>query len=385
MKNTFIVFTLLFSLEASGQTTLYGLAKVQGSNKILYMSSINPANGYVNVFSGPLMTNHLSVFEGNAFDFTRGYYYYLIGTYITRVDVHSGSSQLFPVNLSGSYPDAPLYTCRDSSIYMFSRNGSSIAFGKYSVDSGQFISPAINFSTFPQDDYTYDKVNHKYIFPSGNLIYMIDLNTMNVDTFNLPIPSHNYFHYPQYDCYDSLIYGSYVLQGSLATYLATYNLATGAFNILSQTPFTYGSMGGSNSALDIKNGLYYFNTGTSILSVRLADGSLAANNSYNYSISGPSNIYYIEINQECDCERQLNLSSEENNLPHFFLNSFNDEFRVEGISASAHLKLYDISSRLILEKNFQSDIILNISDLPAGVYIYSLDIFNQHMTGKFKK
>ncbi len=387
MKNAFFVFTLLFSIEVSGQATLYGLAKVPGSNKILYISSINPANGFVNVFSGPLASNHLSVGEGNAFDFTRGYYYYLIGTYITKVNVHTGSSQMFPVNLSGAYPDAPQYSCRDSSIYLFSRSSSSgIAFGKYNVDSGQFVSPTINFSTFPMEDYTYDKINHKYIFVSGNLIYIIDLYSMNVDTLTLPIPSGTHFRFPQYNCNDSLIYGNYVIPSSLATYLATYNLSTGAFNILSPTPFTYGSMGGSSSALDIENGLYYFNMGTSIISVQLADGTLAANNTYNFSISGPSYVYYIQINHTCYCEKPLNSSIEENNLPHLFLmNPFNDELKIEGISANSHLKLYDISSRLVLERNLQSDIILNISELPPGVYLYSLDTFNRHITGKFSK
>ena len=384
---SFLLFFISNSLLA--QTELYGISKTPGSNKIIYLSTINPATGFVNVFTGPLASNHLSVGDGSAFNFTDGLYYYIApGSLLTESSVINGSSNNIAMNLSGCYLRSLQYACRDSSMYGFMHcpGSQSIGFGEVNLGSGSFGNSLIGISTFPGDDYTYDKINHRYIFTSNNLLYTINLNTMAVDSLILPIPSGSRFLFPQYNCHDSLIYGCYRNSGSIDNFLASYNLITGVFTVISTSPFVNGGVLGGGTALDISRGLYYYNLGSSMVSVNISDGTIAANKWYTFSISGPQNVFQIQIDQECYCEKlstsgiakgyELNLA---------VTNPIGDEIRISGIPDKAKLRLFDLTSRLLIERDFQFNLALEVPELSAGVYLYSIDIDGQLILGKLIK
>lgn len=389
MKKLLFTLSMLFAITISAQPPLiYGVSKVPGTTKIIYMSTIDPSTGFVNIISGPLASNHIGLGSGSIYDFTRGYYSYLCpGPGLTETNVLTGTSQIININPASCYLASPQFTCRDSSIYGIKScpnlPGAATGFGKFDVATGTFISLPLSVTTWGGEDYTYDKINHRYIFTSGTNLFSIDLNTMNIDTFYLPITSGNYFRHLQYNCNDSLVYGAYSIQGTSSPiiYLATFNLNTNSFNVISTSPFCNGGIMGGGGSLDIKNNLYYYNVGTSIISVNINNGSVVNTQPYTFSIPGPTYVFYIQIHQTCDCEKPNSTDVIENTFPNLqILNPVSDEIKIFSDSdINGTFTLYDLALRLVIQCRYQKDQAINISNISNGSYIYTLEL-NNHLS-----
>jgi hypothetical protein len=381
-----LFFILVYSLYGQSQPVLYGVAKKPGTVKQIYMATVDPVSGYVNILSGPLATQHIGLGAGNTFDFERGLYYYKSpGHQLTEVNVYTGhTSRVITANLSGCDVASPQFACHDSSIYgfKFCSGSSTFGFGIFDLNSGTFLNSLTNFSTFPGEDYTYDKLNNHYLMINGNVLYSIDLNSFAADTFSIPLSPGERFFYPEYNCNDSCIYGIHSIPGN-DLFLAKYNLNTNTFTTLSQTAFANGGILGGGRALDVTNGMYYYNVGQSIVSVRLSDGALIRSQPYIFSIPDPQTIYYIQISQTCYCERPLETGIENENPGARILRSGTGELQLYfENNKRMTFSLYDISSRLVHTEIFENSLTLNTSELSKGLYLYSIGDDHSISNGK---
>jgi hypothetical protein len=352
------------------------------------MATVDPISGYVNILGQPTVSNHLGLGTGTAYDFdTKHYYFMSPNNILTDADIVNDTSWGIPFNPGTNCTiSSPQYVCTDSSLYGF--EFCTQKFGKFDLNTGTLTSPNISFAPYiPGESYAFDKRGNRYMWITMNTLYIIDLNTFTYTTQALPIPANDRFLYFEYNCYDSCLYGAHSVQNSISYLFAKYNLATNTFTDLNSTAFVAGGILGGGRALDIVHGRYYYNVGTYLVSVNINDGSHVVSPHYTFSIPGPEDVYYIKIDQTCECERpnytginEYQKSACTISFPSFDQLEINTTF-----SSQATIRIFDLTSALITERTFTNYLLMNTEELPQGIYMYSIVSDNFVSSGKFLK
>jgi hypothetical protein len=383
----------LFSIEAYSQNTIYGLTKRPGMNKQLYMSTIEPFTGVVTLLSGPLPVQHLGVGGGmNALDYARGLYYFgSPGSHLNAVDIYSGnlftSTQLTLHNCNLS---SLQFNCIDSSVYAIKscNNYNSYAFGKFDVNAGTFYNTPTLIPTYAGENRTFDKANNRYIYCGfGHTLHIINIATGVMDSVVMPIAANKTFNFIEYNCYDSCLYGLQRNNGTFTGYLfSKFDLRNNSYTVLSSN-IIWGGQLGAGRLLDIENGIYYVNAGNQMLPIRISDGVVLPSLPYTYSLPGTFSVFYIQQTSDCDCKKSSSVSTYDiEDISFQFTNPVFNELNINSnTNQTATIKLFDLTSRMILQQEFVNSVSININHLPKGIYILSIDSKKYHSLNKILK
>ena len=283
------------------------------------------------------------------------------------------SSVILPIPPTAWFTYMQFNPC-DSEIYgIIYDYPTSVSFARYNPVSGNMTTIAgLNINTLSCSGCMsiLDPDSGIFAIDNGNILGL-NLSTGQI-VYNSPKihPTNEFFSHIALDCATHQIFGTSA-NGS-AKFLCTIDPYTGIVSHVSASSWNVGlnkpALGGNY--IDQTTGIYYYSGSvSSIYGADITTGNLI----YNQPVNSGT-ILHIQAFSQCNCSPTgiqdiINSSEEITVTP----NPFKDKLSINTVTDKEYeIVLYDIASRIILQKTFSSPVILNTEQFVKGLYFYEV-------------